>query len=280
MAIGLEQVQIQFQSVLDEYTVNKSIDLDTLRSSVEWDKRWMWSFDGYAPIFQTCRELNIRLLALNVDSEDLALVEKNGYAGLPIQRLRKYIQDPIGFGKFAQQSDFKTYANYVVSPSYDIHEKLGLLQYTIGGEKLDTPMSFGNFLSGRILWDEGMANSAYQWVSKNPGGLMIGLVGADHVKFQNGIPARFVRLASNGGNSSSQEQAGTAAAATTLISSTSIIINPTLIDTRPSGSVSNIVGADSSKTPDKLTLQLRYNKPDGMEQGGVLPFADYIVVTG
>ena len=117
-----------------------------------------------------------------------------------------------------------------------------------------------------------MASAAYTWMLENEGGLLIGLVGADHVKFANGIPERFSRL--SGGK----------------FDSTTLVINPTLIDSRPSGSVSNIPGADSSKTPEMITLQLRYLKDDvdpsnpelrGLPEntGGVLSFADYIVVT-
>lgn len=153
MAIGLEQVQVQFQSVLDEY-VNGKINLDEMRRLVEWDKRWMWSFEGYRGIFTAARELdNVRLLALNVDSEDLAMVEKGGYPGLPMEQLRKYIKDPIGFGSFAKAQKFKTYVDYVIEPSYEIHQRLGLLKYTIAGEKLDEEMPFRNFLSGRFIGD-------------------------------------------------------------------------------------------------------------------------------
>jgi hypothetical protein len=132
-------------------------------------------------------------------------------------------------------------------------------------------MSFRNFLSGRILWDEGMASAAYAWTKHNPGGLVVGLVGADHVKFRNGIPGRFARMARG------------------EASCTSVIINPTLIDTRPSGSVSSVSGSDSAQTPDILTLQLRYlvkgvdpspevrARPEST--GGVMPFSDYIVIT-
>lgn len=116
-----------------------------------------------------------------------------------------------------------------------------------------------------------MASAAYSWVAENAGGLLVGLVGADHVKFGNGIPGRFARL--SGG----------------ACDCTTVVINPTLIDSRPSGSVSNIPGSDSSKTPDSITLQLRYLK-DGVDPasesrrlpestGGVLAFADYLVVT-
>ena len=93
MAIGLEQVQQEFQPVLDAY-IDGKISLDRMRFMVQWDKRWMWSFDNYSKIFETAKELNIPLLALNVDSEDLSLVEKQGYPGLPKDRLRKYIKDP------------------------------------------------------------------------------------------------------------------------------------------------------------------------------------------
>ena len=273
MAIGLEQVQKQFQYVLDDY-INGKISLDELKQNVEWDKRWMWDFNGYQEIFETAKQLNIKLLALNVDTEDLVLVEKDGYPGLPLHRLRKYIIDPIGFGSFAKTKEFSTYVDYVISPSYDIHDQLGLLQTTMTGERLEEKMSFRNFLSGRILWDESMASTSYTWVKQNPNGLLIGLVGADHVKFTNGIPGRFARMSEKDGGPTCS----------------TIIINPTLIDSRPSGSVANIAGSDLSNTPDKITLQLRYLK-DGVDTtnveerklpastGGVMPFADFIVVT-
>lgn len=161
--------------------------------------------------------------------------------------------------------------DYVISPSYEIHQQLGILQYTITGEKLPDEMTFRRFLSARILWDEGMASAASTWCSENPGGLMLGLVGADHVKFTDGIPGRFKRMSGPD------------------VACISVIINPTLIDSRPSGSVANVPGSDSSQSPETITLQLRYLK-DGVDpnsearrlpesSGGVLEFSDYIIVT-
>lgn len=91
------------------------------------------------------------------------------------------------------------------------------------------------------------------------------------MKFRNGIPARFSRMARD------------------KFGCTTVVINPTLIDSRPSGSVANVPGSDSSQTPDRITLQLRYLK-DGVDPtseerklpestGGVLPFSNYIVIT-
>lgn len=93
MAVGLEQVQSQFQPILDDY-IDGKISLNEMKSMVEWDRRWTWSFENYKEIFVAAKDLDIRLLALNVDYEDLELVEKEGYPGLPVRQLHKYIKDP------------------------------------------------------------------------------------------------------------------------------------------------------------------------------------------
>lgn len=268
MAIGLEQVQVQFQPALDAY-INGKISAEEMKREVEWEKRWSWSFDGYLPVFETARRLQIPLIALNVDSEDLGLVESGGFPNLPRERLARYITDTQGFADFARKTSYKTYVDYVISPSYDMHKDMGILRTTITGQRLDEDMPFSRFFSGRILWDEGMASAAHAWTKANPGGLMVGLVGADHVKFQDGIVGRFARMAKGERDN------------------ISVILNPTLIDTRPSGSVS--MAANNSSGADQITLQVRYLKegvdPSGPERrlpestGGVLPLADYIVMS-
>jgi Haem-binding uptake, Tiki superfamily, ChaN len=177
MAIGLEQVQGRYQSVLDAYT-DGYISMDEMRQRVEWDRRWVWPFENYQSVFVTARELGIPLIALNVDSEDMSAVERQGLAGLPRRKLDRYIPDPSGFAQFAAEKSFRTYVDYVIEPSYELHHAMGLLQYTMTGEKLDKEMSFRDFLSGRLLWDEAMASRAYAWTRDNPNGLLIGLVGA------------------------------------------------------------------------------------------------------
>jgi hypothetical protein len=66
----------------------------------------------------------------------------------------------------------------------------------------------------------------------------------------------------------------------------SVILNPTLIDTRPPGTVAGSDDAMTSNRPNKITLQLRYLKDNVNEvdralpqsTGGVMPLADYIVI--
>jgi len=261
MAIGLEQVQSQFQPVLDDYVKSK-ISLNEMKSMVQWDRRWTWSFENYKEIFVAAKDLGIRLVALNIDTEDMVIVEKEGYPGLSTKQLHKYIKDPIGFADFTKTLEFKTYTDYVIKPSFELHQRLGLLQYTMMGEQMESEMTFGRFLSGRLIHDEGMASSAFSWCADNPQGLLVGLVGADHVKFENGVPGRFSRMAR-------MKQLDAEC--------TAIVINPTLIDSRPSGTVAHMPTSDCNEYPERITLQLRYSP--SKSSGGILSFSDYVVVT-
>lgn len=188
LVLGLEQVEIQFQPILDLYNQG-SISLDDMRVGVQWDIRWVWPFDIYRDIFRVARdELAIPLLALNVNREDLLLVQRNGLPGLPRDRLLTYIPDAPGFATFCQQESFKHYVNYVIQPSYVMHRDLGLLKVQQqkqdhDQESLNRTMSFRSFLSGRLLWDEAMASAAFKWTRQHKNSLIIGLVGLDHGLF-------------------------------------------------------------------------------------------------
>jgi hypothetical protein len=166
--------------------------------------------------------------------------------------------------------EYSTYVDYVIRPSYTMHNAMGLLRKTMSGELLDAPMPFRNFFSGRILWDEGMAHAAHKYLVNHPDTLLVGLVGADHVKFQLGIPGRFARLAKD-----------------QMLCVTGML-NPTLIDSRPAGTVG--MEGSVSNTPDQITLQLRVQSsrqsavnPDvsllvDSIGSNVLPISNYILV--
>ena len=174
-----------------------------------------------------------------------------------------------GFGEFSKPSSYRTYSSYIIEPSYDLHQQIGLLRTTGTGQQLEQDISFLNFFSGQILWDEAMAGNTYDWNMKNPGGLMVGLVGANHVKFEEGATGRYQSLVND------------------TRDSISVLLNPTSVDTRPTGSVSYYANANS----DQMTLQLRYLKDDldpstseevrslPSSTGGVLSLADYVVIS-
>ena len=319
MSIGLEQVQIQFQPYLDDFVAGHITEKEMLEG-VQWQKRWHWDYDNYRPIFDLSRKFSIPLIALNVNSEDLAIIEESGIRGLSKSQLQTYISDPMGFGTFLQSSAYKAYNSYLIEPSYTLHQQMGILKTTVTGKVLENDIPYANFFSGHIMWDESMAWNAYKWTRDNPGGIMIGLIGASHVKFEKGVVGRYKRLVEHGvrvaerkkekefqqvlleesdSSSTNPRRKETFLASTAIFppehrECLSVLLNPTLVDSRPSGSILDYTDATSLMyNPDRMTLQLSYLKdglmPDAEEittssslasntAGGVLPLADYIVM--
>ena len=244
MAVGLEAIQRRFQPVLDEY-LKGTIDLKQLEDQTEWSTRWTWPFANYVPVFEAAKQNNFELLALNADSEDLGVVEMSGLAGLPNTTLAKYIPDRRVFADFTNTTAFREYIAYVVAPSYRSHKEMGILRQTISGQRLNEDMPFKNFYSGRMLWDNSMANTGAAWTKRNPSGLLVSIVGADHVKFGGGVPNRYAY-----------------AAGLELDKVRTVILNPSAVDT--AGPQLETLKADA---PVPLTLQIRFAAADG--DGGI-----------
>ena len=195
IAVGLEAVQRQFQPVLDDYIAAR-IDEKELFTATDWQRRWYWDFDSYAPIFRICRENSVKLVALDVDSEDKAKVELGGLASLDAAKLLQYVPDREGFERFASTRAFDEYVAYTLRTPYNM--------MTTFGQKLTTStdaarnMTFDNFLERQTLRDEAMASASAAWLTDNPSGLLLGLVGMNHVKFAAGVPARTARMLPGG----------------------------------------------------------------------------------
>ena len=296
MSIGLEQIQLQFQPALDAFVAG-NISEEQMLEQTQWSTRWTWPYENYRPVFDLARQLNIPLVALNVNGEDLAKVKVGGIRGLEKSTIKRYIKNPAVFSEFTRSTSYKAYCAYVIEPCYELHKEMGMLKTNIPGQIEESDMSFINFFTGRILWDESMAGNAFEWTKKNEDGIMIGLVGADHIKFEKGVVGRYQKMVEAEALKKSSASSVGADAHTnialqgTLPINISVLLNPTLIDSRPSGSVSTYMNADSSEFPDRMTLQLSYLKDDispwsGEERelpssttGGVLPLADYIVIS-
>ncbi len=126
-------------------------------------------------------------------------------------------------------------------PSFGYHASSGLLG--------PTP-SAANFYSARILWDEGMADSAARFLRAHPGTLLVALQGAAHVKFRLGSVARLQRTAGP-------------------LRVRSVLLNPAAEDGE----------AGAGRRPGGLRLGLPYGAA-GEAGAGVLPLADYVWFSG
>ncbi len=189
--VGLEAIQRKFQPILDRYCAG-AIDDEELVRATEWESRWYWSFEAYKPIFQTCRELGIGLLALDIATEDRLLVEQGGIEALNRKTLEEYVPDQEAFSSFGSTLAYESFVSYTLKPPYE-------LQQRTKRQQTNKQIEYSNFVARQMLRDEGMASAAYAWLSENPSGILVGCIGINHATFGCGVQGRLEqKLAKDG----------------------------------------------------------------------------------
>jgi uncharacterized iron-regulated protein len=170
LAIGVEFFQQPFQEKLDDYAAGK---LDERRMLMEtgYFERWGYDYRLYAPIVRYARDNGLPLVALNVSSELVKLVRERGLEGL----------SPADRARLPSQID-RTDAAYVsrVREAYEQHPG-------------HASLPFERFLDVQLVWDEGMAERAADYLRHHPDYRMVVLTGSGHVAFGDGIPKRLDR---------------------------------------------------------------------------------------
>jgi len=170
MAIALESFQQPFQQALDDYIAG-DIDENTMLRRSEYYQRWGYDYRLYQPILRFAREHQIPLIALNVPKELTARVGKLGLAGLePEERARL-------------PGDLDT--------SDDAYRKR--LQTVFEEHQGKTGRAFERFYEVQLLWDEGMAARAADYLRTHPERRLVVLAGAGHLNAAAAIPARLQR---------------------------------------------------------------------------------------
>jgi uncharacterized iron-regulated protein len=169
LAIGMEAFQQPFQPVLDDYIAGRLSEREMLRASGYYT-RWRFDFRLYAPILRYAREQHLPVIALNLPAE---LTGKAGREGLDAFTPAERAQLPATIDR----SD----AAYTqrLREIYNQHPGTG--------------RSFDNFLDVQLLWDEGMAERAADYLASHPDYHMVVLAGSGHLAWGSGIPARLLR---------------------------------------------------------------------------------------
>ncbi len=170
LAIGLEFFFQPYQAVLDRYIAGEIEEADLLRET-EYFNRWRFDYRLYRPIFQYAREHGIALIALNLESEITRQVGKEGIESLS-EELKQRLPEEI---------------------DRDNEEYRKRLQSVFDSHPHKEGRSFENFLDVQLLWDEGMAQRAAQWLQAHPDSHLVILAGVGHVIYGDGIPKRLSR---------------------------------------------------------------------------------------
>ena len=261
LAVGLEMVQQQFQSALDDY-VARRIDEQELFAATDWAKRWYWPFQGYAPVLRLCRDMSVPLVALDVDGEDKGKVELGGLASLDDARLRAYVPDLAGFEQFGRTRAYEDYLEYTLRPPFTLQTKLG--QKMTMSTSAARSMSWSNYVARQSLRDEAMAGTSVGWLARNPGGQMLNLVGVSHAKFGLGVQARTARML------------GSPRAVA------SVLLNPTPINTFGGAEINNLRPCDRASVPNEACVLNDIEVQNYVLQlpitgGSVLPLSNYFI---
>jgi len=170
LGIGLEFFFQPFQPVLDRYIAGEIDELQMLRETEYFD-RWHFDYRLYRPVLQYAREQGIPLIALNLEREITDQVGKEGMESLSKEQRQRLPQE-IARGDAAYRQRIQSI--------FDQHP------HTRSGD-------FEHFLDVQLLWDEGMAERAAQWLGDHPDSKLVVLAGVGHLLDRQGIPDRVAR---------------------------------------------------------------------------------------
>jgi uncharacterized iron-regulated protein len=170
LAIGMEFFQQPFQPVLDAFVAGTLGEADFLKQS-EYFERWRFDYRLYRPLLRFAREHGIPVIALNVPKEITDQVGDGGIASLSAADAAKI---PAELDR-----DDDTYRQRIEAV-FAMHPK-------------GDDASFERFLEVQLLWDEGMAERAAEYLSTHPDKTLVVLAGSGHVEYGQGIPRRVAR---------------------------------------------------------------------------------------
>lgn len=179
IAIAMEMFQRPYQDILNKYLAGKITETQLIEQS-EYEKRWGFPWENYAPLLRFAKTNQLPVLALNTPVEVTRKVARQGLESLT-EAERQYIPpfseirtDNADYRKIAQES-------------YEQHQQAGH----------GNSSSFERFFTTLVLWDETMAEAIAQFIKANPDYQVVVLAGKSHIMYGYGIPSRVARRLSN-----------------------------------------------------------------------------------
>jgi membrane-associated protease RseP (regulator of RpoE activity) len=138
---------------------------------VEWDKVWNFDPQFYLPLFRFARQYHLPMLALNVEHDLVDQVRNSGLDAVPETRRE-------GVGRPAAPSP--AYRAELQS-IFDVHPAMQ-------DKQKDRSIQFDRFVEAQTLWDRAMAEGIARFLQSHPDTLVLGILGAGHVRDGYGVP--------------------------------------------------------------------------------------------
>ena len=179
IAIALEMFQRPYQNVIDRYLAGKITEEQLVEQS-EYEERWGFPWEYYAPILRFARANQLPVIALNTPTEVTRKVARSGLESLTAPE-RKYIP-PLS----EIRTDNAEYRQ-MMQKFYAQHHQAGH----------GNSSSFERFFTAQVLWDETMADAIAQFIKAKPDYQVVVLAGKGHIVYGYGIPSRVARRLNN-----------------------------------------------------------------------------------
>lgn len=179
IAIAMEMFQRPFQEAIDQYLAGNITEAQLIEQT-EYEQRWGFPWDYYAPLLRFAKINQLPVLALNTPTEVSRQVARNGLESLTVAE-RQYIP-PLA----EIRTDNAEYRQ-MVQQAYEQHHQAGH----------GNSSSFERFFTVQVLWDETMADTIAQFLQANPDYQVVVLAGKGHIVYGYGIPSRVARRLNN-----------------------------------------------------------------------------------
>jgi uncharacterized iron-regulated protein len=170
MAIGFEMFPRRVQPVLDRWVGGQLSEGEFLKQA-EWEDVWGYDAQFYLPLFRFARQYHLPMLAVNVDHDLVRQVRATGWDAVPAAQ-REGVDRPA-----APAPAYRAELQAI----FDVHPPLQ-------GAKQDQAAQFAHFVEAQTLWDRAMAEGITQFRQTHPGTLVVGILGAGHVRNGYGVP--------------------------------------------------------------------------------------------
>ncbi len=175
IAIAMEMFQRPYQGVVDQYLAGKLTEQELLAKS-EYETRWGFPWEYYAPILRFAKDKQLPVLALNTPTEITRKVASQGLESLTVSE-RKYIP-PLAEINTSNQK-----YRQLSLQAFQLHQSAGHGNSS-GAER---------FFLAQVLWDETMAEGIAKFIKANPDYQVVVLAGQGHIVYSYGIPSRVAR---------------------------------------------------------------------------------------
>jgi uncharacterized iron-regulated protein len=175
LAIAMEMFQRPYQGAIDRYLAGELTEAQLIEAT-EYEQRWGFPWEFYAPLLRFAKTHQIPVLALNAPSEISRQVARQGLDSLE-ESQQRYIP-PLEEIR-TDNAEYRQRLRAV----FDHHQ-----EHARGHS-----LNFENFFAAQVLWDETMAQRIAQFLEDNPGDRVIVMAGQGHVAYGDGIPSRVAR---------------------------------------------------------------------------------------